>query len=278
MEMKAGLLTRLAAETPNMPPILRKLATYIHDNANQATRQTVEDVALAAGCSEGTVMRLCKDLGLAGFQDLKLTLAVEVDRREGASGRPGSRRSIVERTIEATQEAVSETRHLVNDATLRKVAGCILRARRIHVFGVGASAYVAGLLEYKLARFGLPAHALSDTHMGFMLGALLRRGDVMIGVSSSGSTIDVVNVVDAAKARGATAITLTNRPRSRLSKIADHTLCAAMPEEPLSGGAIRSKITQLMLIDMLTETILEQRPAVAAIVKATAAAATRSSY
>ena len=146
------------------------------------------------------------------------------------------------------------------------------------MFGVGASAHVGAFLEYKLARFGLPVRALADTHMGFMLGALLGKGDVAVGVSSSGSTIDVVDVIAAAKARGAVAVALTNRPRSRLSKISDYTLGAATPEDPLSGGLVASKITQLLVIDMLMATMTDRRPALARIVKATAEAIVRSSY
>lgn len=261
-----------------MPPTLQKLATYICGNADHAMRQTVEDVAATAGCSEGTVIRLCKDLGFSGFQELKLALAVETARLTNARSAPDRRKSIAERVIDATQEAISETRHLVNEADLKAVADLLLAASRIQVFGVGASAHVAAFVEYKLMRFGLPARAVSDTHMGFMLSALLGKHDVSIGVSSSGSTIDVVDVIAAAKARGATAVALTNRPRSRLAKVSDYTLGAAMPEAPLSGGSVASKITQLLVIDMLMATMTERQPSLGRTVKATAEAAVRSSY
>jgi DNA-binding MurR/RpiR family transcriptional regulator len=275
--MKDGLLSRLEAEAPNMPRILQRVANYIRENADLAMRQTVEDVAAGAACSEGTVIRLCKDLGFSGFQELKLALAVDSAKQPSKSEKSRGR-GIVERLIETTLEAVSATRHLAREQDLVQAANLLLNAKRIQVFGVGASAHVAALVEYKLARFGLPARAISDTHMGLMLAALLEKGDALIAVSSSGSTIDVVKIAEAAKSRGAAVVAMTNRPRSRLSKISTCVLGAATPEAPLSGGSITSKVTQLLLLDMLTAVMLERRPALAKAVKATAQATVHSSY
>jgi DNA-binding MurR/RpiR family transcriptional regulator len=275
--MKSGLLSRLEAEAPNMPRILRRVAHYIGSNPDLAMRQTVEDVAAGATCSEGTVIRLCKDLGFAGFQELKLALAVESAKQAAKPGK-SRKHSVVEHLREATLEAVSATQDLVSEQDFIRAADLLLHAKRIQIFGVGASAHVAALVEYKLARFGLPARTISDTHMGLMLAGLLEKGDALIAVSSSGSTIDVVRVAEAAKSRGAGVVAMTNRPRSRLSKISTSILGAATPEAPLSGGSITSKVTQLLLLDMLTAVMLDRRPSLADAVKATAQAAVQSSY
>jgi DNA-binding MurR/RpiR family transcriptional regulator len=85
-----------------------------------------------------------------------------------------------------------------------------------------------------------------------MAAALIGRGDVAIGISHSGSTRDVVDVLASARKSGATTISITNFSPSPITRASDVVLLTASPESPLGGEVLTSRIAQLCVIDVLS--------------------------
>ena len=102
--------------------------------------------------------------------------------------------------------------------------------------------------------------------------------DVALAVSSSGSTLDVVRAATLAKEAGAFLAAITNRTKSPLTALADVVLLASTPETPLTGGALASKISQLVIVDMLFETIADRDPAARDAIRRTAQSVTDRGY
>jgi len=88
-----------------------------------------------------------------------------------------------------------------------------------------------------------------------MKATLLTPKDVAIGISFSGSTKDTVEVLALAKKTGAKTICITHYARSPITKYADIVLLNGSKEDPLQGGAITSKISQLLVLDILYNNI-----------------------
>nr|WP_313778374.1 SIS domain-containing protein [Paenibacillus larvae] len=76
-----------------------------------------------------------------------------------------------------------------------------------------------------------------------------------LGISSSGSTKDLMDAVQIAKANGDLIICLTNHARSPITHHADVVLLVAAKETPLQGGAFSSKLAQIHVMDILSTAI-----------------------
>lgn len=87
--------------------------------------------------------------------------------------------------------------------------------------------------------------------MALTSAALLRPGDVAVGISHTGATIDTLDVLSEARSHGATTVALTNFPRSPITELADHVLTTAARETTFRSGAMSSRIAQLTLVDCL---------------------------
>jgi DNA-binding MurR/RpiR family transcriptional regulator len=74
---------------------------------------------------------------------------------------------------------------------------------------------------------------------------------VAIGISHTGTTIEVVDVLEQARSRGATTVALTNFPRSPITEMADHVLTTAARETTYRSGAMASRLAQLTVVDVL---------------------------
>ncbi len=256
------LLTKLRASLDGLSPVLQRVAQYVLDNPDAVIYHSVTELAEATRSSEGSIIRFCQDLGFSGFQELKLTLAVELDppgrsrRPRPDPGNPG-RAGLMAHLAAQAAAAAHETANLYESEATAEVAARLGEAERVDIYGVGASGVVAQYYAYKLLRLGLTAQAFSDMHLGSMSASNLSARAVAIGVSSSGSTLDTLQALKAAKEAGAFTVAVTNRLKSPLAKVADRSLFASPPESPLTGGDVLAKIGQFLLLEALARLMVE---------------------
>jgi DNA-binding MurR/RpiR family transcriptional regulator len=81
--------------------------------------------------------------------------------------------------------------------------------------------------------------------------ALLSRGDIAIGISHTGTTLDVIELLNLAREHGATTVAITNFPRSPITAVADHVLTTAARETTYRSGAMASRLAQLTVVDCI---------------------------
>ena len=239
--MSRSVIARLRVASHAMSPALARIAAYVLARPERVLSQTITELAEQAGSSEASVIRLCRDQGFGGFQQFKLALASELAVTLARSEEAGAQDAIGKLVARAVG-ALQETGELLDRGVVAEVAARLAAARRIVVTGVGASAITADYAHYKLVRLGLPGTACADPHLAAMAATGLGEDDVLLVVSSSGSTMDSVRVAEIAARRGAFVAAITNRTRSPLVAACKAVLVASWPETPLTGGALPSKI------------------------------------
>ncbi|MDQ2755356.1 MAG: MurR/RpiR family transcriptional regulator [Actinomycetota bacterium] len=256
-ESPAGLLVRLRGLRPSLSPAEDRVAVCVLADAKATSARTISELAVQASTSETTVLRFCKRLGLPGYPQLRLALAAEsaqprsrvladTDIRQG-----DSIDDIISKVAFVDASAVEETAAQLDRGALERTADAIATASRVDIYGVGASATVGADAQQKLHRIGVVAFAWNDPHISLTSAALLRRGDVAIGISHSGTTRETIEAMAAARARGATTVAVTNFPLSKLARDADIVLLTAARETSLRSGATASRIAALTVVDCL---------------------------
>jgi DNA-binding MurR/RpiR family transcriptional regulator len=250
---------RIRGLLPSLSRAEQRVGQVVIDEAATASALTITELARRADTSETTVIRFCRAVGFSGYPELRLRLATEAGRADGgATGRetvgsdisPTDDLAQVVKTIAyADARAVEDTAAQLDLAVLEGVVDAIVAARRVDVYGVGASAFVANDLQQKLHRIGLVAFAWSDLHLALTSAALLGPGDVAIGISHTGTTKDTMEVFAEAGRRGATAVALTNFPKSPITRMADLVLTTAARETTFRSGAMASRLAQLTVVD-----------------------------
>lgn len=255
-----GLIVHVSGLLPALSPAEQRVARLVISDPAAAARQTITELAGAAGTSEATVIRFCRSVGMTGYPQLRIRLAAEAARRVdppdarvvGGDIPPDADMAQIVATIAFNDaRAVEETaEQLDNDAGQRAV-DALVDAGRVDVFGVGASGFVAADFQQKLHRIGRTSFSWPDTHTALASVALLRAGDVAFVISHTGTTVDCVDVLRIAAEQGATTIALTNFPRSPVAEVADLTLTTAARETTYRSGAMASRLAQLTVVDCL---------------------------
>lgn len=257
---QGGLIVHVSGLLPSLSPAEQRVARLVTSDPAAAARQTITELAGAAGTSEATVIRFCRSVGMSGYPQLRIRLAAEAARRVeppdarviGGDIPPGADMAQIVATISFNDaRAVEETAEQLDVAACEQAVSALADANRVDVFGVGASGWVAGDLQQKLHRIGRTAFYWPDTHTALASVALLAPGDVAFVISHTGTTVDCVDVLAEAKERGATTIALTNFPRSPVAEFADLVLTTAARETTYRSGAMASRLAQLTVIDCL---------------------------
>lgn len=245
---------------PSLSPAEQRVARLVVADPADAARRTITDLATSAQTSEATVIRFCRSVGMEGYPQLRIRLAAEAARRVeppdarvvGGDIPPGADFAQIIATIAFNDaRAVEETAEQLDPAVCEQVVDALNSAGRIDIYGAAASGFVASDFQQKLHRIGRTAFYWPDVHIALTSVALLGKGDVAFGISHTGTTSDVVEVLEQAHARGATTVALTNFPRSPITEVADFVLTTAARETTYRSGATASRLAQLTVVDCL---------------------------
>ncbi|SCE96107.1 transcriptional regulator, RpiR family [Micromonospora coriariae] len=255
-----GLIVHISGLLPSLSPAEQRVARLVVADPAAAARRTITDLATAAETSEATVIRFCRSVGMDGYPQLRIRLAAEAARRVeppdarvvGGDIPPGADLAQIIATIAFNDaRAVEETAEQLDPAICEQVVEAIAGAGRIDIYGAGASGFVASDFQQKLHRIGRIAFYFPDVHTALTSAALLGRGDVAVGISHTGTTSDVIEVLEQARTRGAVTVALTNFPRSPITDVADFVLTTAARETTYRSGATASRLAQLTVVDCL---------------------------
>lgn len=242
-------------------PAERRVADVVLADVTFAVDAANAEIARRAEVSEPTVTRFCRAIGCDGVRDFKLKLAqsVVVGRLYLAPGEPmppttdGSPLWSV--VFGEARNALSAVERSVNPADILKAADMVAGAHQVLVFGLGGSSTsLAHETQNRLFRYGVVAQVHSDPYVLKMTAATLKPNDLVIAISGTGRTREVIEVVELAKHYRAKAIGIT-APDSELAAICDVKLTVDVPEyaDPLKPTA--SRYAFLIIIDLLSTAV-----------------------
>ena len=265
------LLSHIRALMPNLAPAERRVAEAVAKDPAGTAAMTISDLAARCDTSGSTIVRFCRTMGFDGYPALRLALAAAAAHAAGAAGAAENDRmagsdigphdsltEIIEKITYADARAVEETGAQLSDQQLSAVVDVVVKARRVDIYGVGASAFIGQDLQQKLRRIGCMVYAWSDAHSGVTSAAVLDPQDVAIGISHRGTTRDTIACLAQAKSRGAVTVAITNFPGSPIAEVADHLLTTAVRETTFRSGAMASRIAALTLVDCLFVAIAQR--------------------
>ena len=231
---------------PSLSKQEKKVADYILEEKGKISYQSLQEIAKKISVGEATIVRFVKKIGFNGFQDLKINIAKEDF-------------PIIENTYEDyidniqanISNTIANTKLLIDRDQLDRAIDAIGKAERLFLCGVGSSGIAMEELQNRLLRFGKPAVAYRDTHFQVMSSAITSPKDVVIAITLSGRTPDIMEMLEIAKNNKSRIIVITNHILSPAAQMADHVLLTAGRETLIDGGSLIAKMSQLYVIDIL---------------------------
>ncbi|WP_307792227.1 MurR/RpiR family transcriptional regulator [Streptomyces verrucosisporus] len=256
----AALAAKVRTMAPSMTRSMQRVAEAVAGDPAGCARLTVTGLAERTGTSEATVVRTSRLLGYPGYRDLRLALAgLAAQQASGASPSVTADiavddpiEEVIAKLAHDERQTLADTAAGLDPGQVEAAVHAMASARRIDLYGAGASALVAQDLAQKLLRIGLVAHAHADPHLAVTGAVQLRAGDVALAVTHSGRTVDVIEPLRVAFDHGATTVAVTGRPDGEIAQYADHVLTTSTARESeLRPAAMSSRTSQLLVVDCL---------------------------
>ena len=234
----------------------RRLAEYVLANPQSVMHMNAKQFAQACGSSPAAVVRFSKRLGFQGFTALKLDLARESalpapDAFQSAIRESDDLSTIIQKAESIHQRNIALTYRMVNADVLSGAIGALGEGRSVRLYGVGASGLLAMDFLYKGSRVGMRVFYHADAHTNLATASLLGPQDVAIAISYSGRTRETVLAAQAARDHGAKVIAITQANRNALSRLADFPLYVPSEESELRVGAMTSRVSGQLILDLL---------------------------
>lgn len=249
------MLSKISESLTNLSGAERKVAECALAEPKWFVHAAVAEIAENASVSQPTVIRFCRSLGYKGLPEFKLALSASI----GHEGMPyvhaelnadDDMANVTEKVLGNTAASILGARRYLKETDLENAIAMLTHARRIEFYGVGNSGIVAQDAQHKFFRFGISTVAYVDTHIQLMAASVLSNQDVLVVISNSGSSIEVLDAVSIAKENGAQVIAVT-RADSPLAQLADCVLSVAAQEDSELYTPMVSRLLQLVVIDIL---------------------------
>ena len=251
-------MLQIQAVYDNLKSAERKAADFIVDYYAEIGGLTIVEFATRAGCSEATIVRLSKRLGYEGYPELKTDFVTDGEHA-GTGGfleyqeikRGDDPFEVVRKVFEASVAAMRDTLNVLERDSYLMAFEAMCSAETIMFCGVGDAGLVALEANQRFLRLGQHSEASVDYDIQLIMASHLKKGDVLVAISHTGKTKNVLQTVKTARKAGATVVAITNYPVSPMTKNSDIVLLTAVFSTSPTGEVISKRITELCIIESL---------------------------
>ena len=231
------------------------VADYLLQHADEAQYLSISSLARECNVAEATVFRFCRALGFDGYHEMRIALAQANATGTMSSQRelqPGaSTETLFEHASARLFTAINGTQNALSAEAVDEAARMLREAKQVFCFGQGGSMLLANDICARFASLSTKFRTSGDSHLQLLTASLMNEADVVLFVSYSGATRDLMETLRTAKAAGAKIILLTHYEDSPGASLADVVLRCGAQESPLDSGSIPIKVAVLYVGEVL---------------------------
>ncbi|SHJ21986.1 transcriptional regulator, RpiR family [Clostridium cavendishii DSM 21758] len=222
-----------------------QIVEYINNNTEEFLNQSIQKTAEILFTVPNTIVRFSKKLGYLSFSDLKHSLR---DEEKTIS----SKESFTEFTI---LNNINKTLELIDINIINKAAKKILESKNTFCIGAGDSIYFCEMFTKSLRCVGKRAEFFQHRHDMIYSMEKCESKDVIIVISVSGETKQLIEAVNKAKDRGAYVIALTHLSINSICELADINLHYWAPKISINNYNATDRVGIVIVTRLLSEAV-----------------------
>lgn len=170
-------------------------------------------------------------------------------------------KELAKNVINIEQQAIAELLQYIDDSFELACQLMFNCQGRVIVIGMGKSGHVGGKIAATLASTGTPAFFVHPGEASHGDLGMITKDDVVLTISNSGETVEVLSIIPVIKRIGSKLISMTGNTSSTLAKLADTHVCTKVTTEacPLGLAPTSSTTATLVMGDALAVALLNAR-------------------
>lgn len=246
-------VSKLNAAGQSLTEVDKRIADYILNHLNEAKTITSLKLAQSTQVGQASIIRFSKKLGYQSFREMLADLSIENEKEW------------IEEEIETSEETAMTLKKIAlqmqdivdltvqyNDEEKLLEAACMIKnAKENILFGVGSSNLFAHYFSEQLNKLTIPCFVSMNAHTIFMKIAQASEDCVVVLISETGKSEDVLKAAALAKEKGLKVISMTRSYRNPLHELSTIVLKTVCFETLTRLNVTTMRTSQLYLIDAL---------------------------
>ncbi|MGL4106653.1 MurR/RpiR family transcriptional regulator [Clostridium sp. LP20] len=230
----------------------KSIADYILQHGDMIKNINITELAKNIGTSGATITRFVKKIGCDSFVDMKIKLnsnKVDID--------PTQEEGIFSYVYQYYNEVIERTKHLIDNESIFRIVREIKKANKIYIYGVGSSGLTGNEMMQRLLRMGFNVYSISDSHMMIINSSIVSEKDLVLGISISGETKEVVQALRISKEKGAKTVSITSLEDSSITKYSDIKFTVYNAKFIDKNRFINTQFSTMYLLDLISMVLLK---------------------
>ena len=211
----------------------KEISKYILNNGDNVLSMSVKELAKKTYTSPATIVRLCKKIGLEGYNDFKIKYSAELQHDLHHHDRidvnfpfdkEDTPSQICHNIASLSQEVISDTIKLIDFQQLNKIVDLLYQFHDIDIYGTGNSLLAAMSFEHKMMRIHRNVNVKTLHGEQVFRTYSSNENRIAMIISYSGETNELIQYAQILKEKKTKIIVLTSVGDNRLSHYADYIL------------------------------------------------------
>lgn len=225
-------------------PVERSIADFFIHNTEKADF-SAKAIAQKLFVSEASLSRFAQKCGYSGYREFVYHYSNGFTQpREGVD-------DLTKGVLSTYQELLNKCFALMDAAQIRRAAELLGEASKVYVYGMGSSGMVAREFKLRFMRLGLDVEVIDDLHMMKMNAALVKPGQLLIGISISAQTEEIIDGLILARRRDAHTLLITANNDPAFHTFCDEVLLVGVTKNLNAGNVISPQFPALVMVDLL---------------------------
>lgn len=229
----------------------RKVADFVLQNPQKAVDSNVSELAKQSGVSDATVVRMCHHIGYTGYYQFRISLARDLGKKQYGSSALAESRDAVEKLFQEYAQTMLAIGSRIDADVMWNCVNLLKTCKETHIMAVGNTCPLAQYMGFRLGRLGIKStyNVAAEYFMNHV--NLADQDDLLIAISQSGTSRQVIQGLELGKEKGLKSIAITAFAQSPVSNLADYVLLSAGKEELFSFYKGYAHMNETAVIDAL---------------------------
>lgn len=246
----------------------KEIARYILNHGDDVLSMSVKELAKNTYTSPATIVRLCKKIGLEGYNDFKIKYSAELQYDLHHSNRidvnfPFEKKDthpmICHKLASLSEEVIADTIKLIDFEQLEKIVDLLYQSHDIDIYGSGNSLLAAMSFQHKMMRIARNVNLKALHGEQVFLSYNSDKKRIAVIISYSGETHDLIQIAQILKEKKTPIIILTSIGDNHLSHYADYILNIGSREKIFTKIApFASQISMEYLLNVIFSCIFQK--------------------
>ncbi len=230
----------------------KKVADFILSFPELAVNANVSELANYSNVSDATVIRFCKHIGYQGYYQMRIILSRDFGRNQIDHGSEvNGEDDSVYGVFKMYASNMLKIGQSLDHGIILNCANLIKNCRQAHIIAVGNTNPLSQHMGFRLGRLGVKCSYGAQPEYFLNHINLADTGDIVVAISQSGCSKQVVQGMELAKEKGLKRIAITAYEFSPVSRLADYLLLSSVGEKSFSYYKNYSHLNEFAVIDAL---------------------------